>query len=147
MRPVFVLLALIVGCPAAAATPSISSAGQAAAFRAAGFKQEGREWVRCEGDPSSSRMPGELETADLNGDGAPEVWIRESSTYCYGQTAEAFVLLTRKNSGWAVLLDEVGVANPLSAGRGGWPEIEVGGPGAGPFPVYRYEGSRYVRTR
>lgn len=73
--------------------------------------------------------------------------MRESSTYCYGNTAEAFVLVGKDaEHDWAVLLDEVGVPIERETRQHGWPDIEVGGPGAGPFPVYRFDGTRYVRA-
>jgi hypothetical protein len=129
------------------AAPTLSPADKAAAFRAAGFTLKGREWVRCDGTATASRMSGFIEAADLNGDGAPEAWVRESSTFCYGHTAEAFVLLTRKGAGWAVLLDEVGMALPRKTRTKGWPDVEVGGPGMGPFPVYHFNGTKYARGR
>lgn len=130
-----------------AATPALAAADQAAAFKAAGFKQQGREWIRCEGDESASRQGGSIEAADLNGDGVPEAWVRESSLFCYGNTGEAFVLLTKKSDGWTVLLDTPGVAMPRKAKTMGWPDIEVGGPGMGPMPVYHFNGTKYVRGR
>jgi hypothetical protein len=82
----------------------------------------------------------------LNGDGAAEAWVKESSLYCYGRAAEALVLLAKDARGtWTTLLDEVGVPVVLKTRHQGWPELEVGGPGAGPFPVYRYDGKTYVR--
>lgn len=90
-------------------------------------------------------MYGWLEVADLNGDGAPEAWIRESSGFCYGATAEAVVLLTRKPTGWTVLLDEVGMPLELKSRSNGWPDIEVGGPGFDTMPIFRFNGVKYVR--
>ena len=140
------LTALAAAGAASAATPVLSAADKTAAFRAAGFKPSGREWVRCE-DEAASAQTGFIEAADLNGDGAPEAWVRESSTFCYGNTAEAFVLVTKRPAGWSVLLDEVGMALERPTKRQGWPDIEVGGPGGGPFPVFRYDGAKYVRAR
>jgi hypothetical protein len=94
-----------------------------------------------------SAQPGWLEPADLNGDGSPEVWVKESSTFCYGNTAEAFVLLTKTPTGWKVLLDQVGVPVELPVKAAGWPVLEVGGPGMGPFPRYRFNGAKYVPAR
>ena len=37
-----------------------------------------------------------------------------------------------------------GVALPLETRHNGWPDIEVGGPGPGPFPVYRFDGAAYM---
>jgi hypothetical protein len=140
-------LTLLSAASATAAPPTLTGADRAAAFKAAGFKPKGRDWVRCDDTETASRTPGFIEVDDLNGDGAPEAWVRESSTFCYGNTAEAFVLVTRKGSAWVVLLDEVGIAVPRPTKTLGWPDIEVGGPGPGPFPVYRYNGTKYVRGR
>lgn len=140
-----VLLALFAAGEAQAEPASLTAADKAAAFRAAGFKLQGTEWTRCEDDVTASRQSGSIELADLNQDGAPEAWVRESSLFCYGNIAEAFVLLTRRPSGWKVILDEVGSALELPTGYLGWPDIEVSGPGVGAMPVYRFNGSRYVR--
>lgn len=131
----------------ALAAPPLTPSDKAAAFKAAGFKQKGQEWVRCDDTETASRQNGSIEVADLNGDGAPEAWVRESSLFCYGNTAEAFVLVTKKGPGWTVLLDEVGIAGPRKTKSLGWPDIEVGGPGMGPFPVYRFNGTKYVLGR
>jgi hypothetical protein len=149
MRPGLCIAALI-ACAvsrASAAAPALAPADEAAAFRAAGFELKGREWIRCDDPDTASRQGGSIEAADLNGDGAPEAWVRESSLYCYGNTAEAFVLLTRTGGAWTVLLDSPGVATPLKTKTMGWPDIEVGGPGLGPMPVYRFDGTKYVRIR
>jgi hypothetical protein len=91
-------------------------------------------------------MPGSIEPADLNGDGLPEAFVKESSTFCYGNTAESFVLVTKGKDGkWLKLMDEVGIADVKSAKTNGWPDIEVGGPGMGPVPVFRFNGKTYVR--
>jgi hypothetical protein len=128
---------------ASAAEPSATE--RAAIFQAAGFKPKGDRYVRCEDDVTASYMPGQIELQDLNGDGKAEAWVKESSTFCYGNTAEFFVLLGKNASGkWTVLLQEVGVPLVLESRTRGWPDIEVGGPGAGPFPVYRYDGRAYV---
>jgi hypothetical protein len=123
----------------------LGATDRAAVFAAAGFVPRGDQYVRCDDTVTASSMPGWIELADLNRDGRPEAWVRESSLYCYGHTAEAFVLLTQSDAGgWIKLLDEIGVALPLETQHNGWPDIEVGGPGAGPFPVYRFDGSGYV---
>jgi hypothetical protein len=120
-----------------------------AAFTAAGFQQatDGR-WIRCQEDPPTmSYMPGQAEVADLNGDGQPEVWITESSLFCYGNTGSAFVLLTRGDTAWRPLLEEVGIPAQLDERHDGWPDIEIGGPGFGQFPVYRWNGHDYTREK
>ena len=130
----------------ATAAPAVepSAADKAAIFKAAGFKAKGGKFVRCE-DDSPSAVPGSIEMEDLNGDGNAEAWVKESSTNCYGMTAEAFVLLTKDaKSSWTVILDQVGIAVVQTKKHKGWFGIEVGGPGMGPFPVYRYNGKKYA---
>jgi hypothetical protein len=138
-----VLVALL--ATSAQAAPALTETDKVAAFNAAGFHREGGQWLRCEDRQTSSRTPGAIEADDLNGDGRPEAWITESSTFCYGNTAEAFVLVTKTPRGWTALLDEVGIATAQRTKTAGWPDIEVGGPGLGPFPVYRFNGTNYRR--
>jgi len=142
-----VALAVLAAAPAAHA--DLAPAEQAAVFKAAGFKKaRGGQYIRCrEEPPTASYMAGRIELEDLNGDGRPEAWVKESSVFCYGNTAEAFVLLTRDDGGWRVLLDAVGVPVVRKAKRGEWPDIEVGGPGFGKFPVYRWDGKTYGAQR
>lgn len=139
------LLPILVLGPALA--EELGAEDRAAVFAAAGFVPRADQYVRCDDTVTASAMPGFIELADLNGDGRPEAWVRESSLFCYGDTAEAFVLLTRDADGtWIKLLDQIGVALPLEAHHDGWPDIEVGGPGSGPFPVYRFDGTSYVHA-
>lgn len=144
-RICFALGAFLLSCSfAIAAVPA--PADSAAIFKAAGFKAKGGKQVRCEDDVTQSYSAGSIEMEDLNGDGRAEAWVKEGSLFCYGNTAEAFVLLTKgANGAWTSILDEVGVALLLDTKHKGWRDIEVGGPGMGPFPVYRYDGKKYVR--
>lgn len=140
------VLGLAIGLVAPAfAADEPSAAEKAAIFKAAGFKAKGDKFVRCE-DSSASAMTGFIEWDDLNGDGTKEAFVRESSTFCYGHTAEAFVLVAKNDKGeWTVLLDQVGMALVHDTkAKNGWKDIEVGGPGAGPFPKFRYNGTKYV---
>ncbi len=137
-------LAIFLATAGSVVAQELSAEDKAAVFAAAGFTPRGDQYIRCD-DTAASAMSGFIETADLNGDGSPEAWVRESSSFCYGYTAEAFVLLTRGADGaWVKLLDQVGVGLPLETTHNGWPDIEVGGPGAGPFPVFRHDGKAYV---
>ena len=131
---------------ASAASQVLSSRDQAAVFAAAGFKVKSGNFVRCEEDPPTpSYSPGSIEVADLNHDGLPEAWVTESSTFCYGDTGTAFVLVTRDAKGvWHKLLDEVGIADVKEIKHAGWPDIEVGGPGMGPFPRFHFNGTKYI---
>jgi hypothetical protein len=142
LGPASIALLLLASCAVNAAAASLSPADTAAAFKAAGFARKGAAWTRC--DDASPGYASNIEAADLNRDGAPEAWVRESSTMCYGATGEAFVLLTKRGPVWTPLLDETGIAVPHAAKHLGWPDIEIGGPGMGPFPVYRFNGTKYV---
>lgn len=138
------------GTAAATAAPAqLTPAEQAAVFKAAGFKKaRSGQYIRCEEDPPTlSYMPGQIELADLNGDGQPEAWVKESSLFCYGNTAEFFVLLTRDGGGWRKLLESAGIPVVRKARHGGWPDIEVGGPGFGKPLVYRWNGRAYAGKR
>lgn len=149
-RSTIPLVLLLCGVATAtfAAQITLNATDRAAAFKAAGFVPKGNEYVRCDDTVTLSREPGHLEAADLNGDGRPEVFVKESSTYCYGNTAEAFVLVGKQANGtWKVMLDAVGIAVVNETRHSGWPDIEVGGPGFGPFPVYRFDGTTYVQGR
>ena len=57
-------------------------------------------------------------------------------------------LLSRQaNGGWKLMNANQGIAGFLKAkGVGGWPDIEVGGPGFC-FPVLRWNGSAYRFNR
>lgn len=145
-------LSLLSAAPAMAeAVPAkdMSAADRAAIFKAAGFKAKGDKWVRCDDEVTQSGMSGFIEVEDLNGDGVNEAWVRESSLFCYGNTAEAFVLVGKDAKGaWSILLDQVGMGLPLDTkSKSGWKDIEVGGPGAGPFPKFRYNGTKYVARK
>ena len=122
----------------------LSAADRSAIFKAAGFKPKGQKWTRCAEDPSPSHEFGRIELEDLNKDGTPEAWVIETSTFCYGNTEQAFVLLRRTASGWGILLDEVGIGVVKPAKHNGWPDIEIGGPGFGSFPVTKFNGAKYV---
>lgn len=151
-RSAAALLAWLIVAPAGAAPPpdsTLTPADRAAVFKAAGFKARGNPYVRCEEDPpTASYTPGRIEVVDLNGDGRPEAWVTESSLFCYGNTASFFVLVTKDEGGtWRKLMEEVGVATALATKHLGWPDIEVGGPGFGKFPVHRWNGKVYVAPR
>jgi hypothetical protein len=137
-------LPLSVAAPAADLR-GLTEGDLAAAFTTAGFTQasDGR-WIRCREDPPTlSYMAGQAEINDLNGDGSPEVWISEGSIFCYGNTGNAVVLLTRTGNSWRKLLDEMGMQRVLETKHAGWPDIEIGGPGFAPFPVYQWDGVNY----
>jgi hypothetical protein len=123
----------------------------AAIFRAAGFRQIRGRWESGCNDPSTGAVydPGRIEQVkDLNGDGRPEALVIESGSYCYGNTGEAFWLVSQQANGtWKSIFNRIGIAELLTTkGVGGWPDISVGGPGFC-FPVVRWNGSAYVDHR
>jgi hypothetical protein len=129
----------------AAFASDVSPQDRAAIFEAAGFKPMGANWTRCEEEPrTASYSPGAIELEDLDGDGKPEAWVRESSTFCYGAAGEHFALLRRDATGWHVVLESDGMFLVRDAQHAGWPDIEVGGPGFDSV-VYRWNGKAYGR--
>jgi hypothetical protein len=148
MKTALLLAAAALAAAPAFAADTFSAADKTAIFKAAGFKLKAGKQVRCEDDTTASYMAGFIEEADLNGDGANEAFVRESSSFCYGHTAEAFVLVAKNAKGeWTAILDQVGMALVLDTKKNGWKDIEVGGPGMGPFPKYRYNGKKYAAKK
>ncbi|MEO6715796.1 MAG: hypothetical protein ABIM50_00900 [Novosphingobium sp.] len=142
------LLLFFAGSAAVAAEAQIrlTTADQAAAFRAAGFNLVGRQWKAC-GDPGTdSYTPGAIEVLrDIDGDGLPDAVITEGSTSCFGMTGTGFSLVSKRaNGSWRLIHESQGIATilPRRAARG-WPDIEIGGPGFC-FPVVRWNGRAYV---
>lgn len=146
----FIAAAALLACSAAAssAPPALSPADQAAAFKAAGFTQKGQQWRQCD-DPSPASTPGEIaEVRDVNGDGLPEAVVTEGGTFCYGHTGAGYTVVSKQADGsWKQITGGTGVISFLpTKGKGGWPDIEVGGPGFC-FPVERWNGKDYVLNR
>lgn len=132
----------------AAQTPA---ARDAAIFGAAGFKQTRRGWESGCDDPGAGAVydAGKIEQVkDLNGDGRPEAVVVEGGTYCYGNTSQAFWLMSQQADGaWKLIHTDTGIAEFLTTkGVGGWPDISIGGPGFC-FPVVRWNGKEYVSNR
>jgi len=149
MRTATLILAAWAIASPAAAQVRLLPADQAAAFRAAGFKKVGTQWRGC-GDPGSSGyVPGSIDMVkDLNGDGRLEAIISEGSTFCYGATEAGYAIVSKQANGtWRLVTKGSGVVTPLSTrGTGGWPDLEIGGPGFC-FPVLRWSGTEYKLHR
>ncbi|MDF3933359.1 hypothetical protein [Pseudomonas citronellolis] len=144
MRSLAFLL-LATAFPAVAA-PTLSPADSAAAFKAAGYTLKGKDWRSDCDDGSPSYTPASLDqVADLNGDGRPEALISEGGTACYGATGAGYSLVSQQADGsWKLVTRGTGMVSFLgSKGVGGWPDIEVGGPGFC-FPVERWNGKEYA---
>jgi hypothetical protein len=133
----------------ALAQAALSPADTAAAFEAAGFARIGNEWRACEDPGTASYSPGAIESvADVNGDGLPEAVITESSLFCHGNQGAGYVVVSQQGPGrWRRIAEGSGMISFLKTrGVGGWPDIEVGGPGFC-FPVERWNGREYARVR
>lgn len=142
------LLVAAIGAPALAQT-TLSVADRAAAFRAAGFARHGTQWRKCDDPGTASYTPGSIEQVrDLNGDGRPEALITEGSLFCHGNTGVGFDLVSKQADGkWKLMVSRTGIAGFLTTkGVGGWPDIEIGGPGFC-FPVERWNGREYRFNR
>lgn len=136
---------------AAAAVAAPAPADKLALFKAAGFVQQHGQWrsANCDDPGTAAYSPGTIESfADVNGDGNPEAVVTESSSYCYGNTGTAFWLVSKQADGkWALMAQDTGVLRFLKTkGSGGWPDIEIGGPGFC-FPIMRWNGKSYVADR
>jgi hypothetical protein len=123
----------------------LGPADRAKAFTAAGFARRAGQWRKC-GDPGTAGyLPGRIDSvADRNGDGLPEAVIMEDSSYCFGMTGTGFALVGKQaNGSWRLLFESAGIPTFLARrGIGGWPDIEVGGPGFC-FPRYRWNGKAW----
>ncbi|MCB1965197.1 MAG: hypothetical protein KDI64_03840 [Candidatus Accumulibacter sp.] len=127
---------------------TLSAADEAAAFKAAGFTLKDKRWQACD-DPTPGYTPGAIsEVRDLNGDGQPEAVITEGGTFCYGNTGVGYSLVSKQaNGSWKLVTSGTGIITFLSTtGVGGWPDIEIGGPGFC-FPVERWNGRKYALQR
>ncbi|MET0364574.1 MAG: hypothetical protein ABW169_07955 [Sphingobium sp.] len=137
--------------PAFAASPKLSVAEQAAIFQAAQFRKTRRGWESGCDDPGAgaSYQSGSIDHyGDVNGDGRPEAVVIEGGSYCYGNTGQAFWLVSKQADGrWKLLYRETGIATfQKTRGVGGYPDLEVGGPGFC-FPIMRWNGRAYVQNR
>ena len=133
-----------------AAAATAPPAEQAVIFKAAGFSRKGGVWKsgNCNGAESESYEPGAINAyRDLNSDGRPEAVVTERGAVCYGMTGTHFWLLSKQATGWRLIYNETAMPDFLkTAGVGGWPDIQLGGPGFC-FPVYRWNGRAYALDR
>lgn len=134
---------------AAMTMAALSAAEEKAAFTAAGFKFNGKQWRAC-GDPgSASYEPGFVQIVhDLNRDGQPEAILTEGSAACFGQAGAGYWLVSKQaNGSWRLITKGIGMVRVLETrGVGNWPDLEIGGPGFC-FPVERWNGRAYVLNR
>lgn len=138
MKRIYALLAALL---VAAAPASFSPPDRIKLLAAAGFA--GTKSCAT-GEPGWPRSRIDIEAVDLNGDGKPEAIVNEDNVACYGNTGTAFVIVARDAKGiWRAVGGDTGVAVVRSTKRGGWRDIEVGGPGFGRRPVLRWNGAAY----
>ena len=125
----------------------LTEAERSAVFRAAGAVQRKGMWLICAEEPNPSGAVIES-VRDLNGDGLPEALVTEGGTYCYGHAETGYQLLSRQADGrWRVVSGGSGMPEFLKTrGKGGWPDISIGGPGFC-FPVERWDGKEYKLNR
>lgn len=144
MKVIVAITSILLCQTALAGTGTLKPADEAAAFKAAGFKEHGKHWKSCK-DSSASYVPGAVDTVqDLNGDGLPEAIITEGSTACFGDTGVGYTLVSKQADGnWRVMSRGVGILLvQATKGKDGWPDLEIGGPGFC-FPIERWNGSEY----
>ncbi|CDF84821.1 hypothetical protein PKB_3478 [Pseudomonas knackmussii B13] len=144
-HPRFACMLLVALPLVATAAMHLTPADSSAAFKAAGFTLKGKDWRSDCDDGSPSYTPASLDqVADFNGDGRPEALISEGGTNCNGATGAGYRLVSKQADGsWKLVTGGTGMVTILgSKGVGGWPDIEVGGPGFC-FPVERWNGKEY----
>jgi hypothetical protein len=128
---------------APAPSPGGSAADREAALRAAGFPAVRGKHPACDKSQEAT-----IEVRDLNGDGRPDAVVSDFGTDCYGSTEQGFVIVTRDAGGtWRKVYASPGIPTfQTTRGAGGWPDVEVGGPGFC-FPIQRWNGGDYVTVR
>jgi len=142
------IIALVAYTPASAQVP-MTLTDQAGAFHAAGFKRVGQQWRSCDDPGTASYVSGSIDTVrDMDGDGRPEAIISEGSAFCFGATGAGYAVVSKQANGtWKLVSKGAGIVTPLATkGVGGWPDLEIGGPGFC-FPVHRWNGAAYVHHR
>jgi len=77
-----------------------------------------------------------------------EAVVNEGGAICYGMTGTHFWLLSKQMNGtWKLVHDETAMPEFLTTkGVGGWPDIQMGGPGFC-FPIWRWNGRQYTLNR
>lgn len=139
-------LLLLAGCVIAAAPPQLSPTERVAVFKAAGAVQRGGKWLLCPDEPNPEDSSIE-QLHDLNGDGRPEAVITEGGSFCYGHAYRGYAIVSKQaNGSWRPIAQGSGIPNFLATKSGGWPDMEIGGPGFC-FPVQRWNGKGYAFHR
>ena len=128
-----------------ASLAGLTAEDRVAIFKAAGASPVGRgQWTMCTDDKADRSTISSAR--DINGDGRPDAIVTDSgaSTMCYGNTGQAYALVSKQANGrWVKMTDAIAIPMLLS-GRGvdGYPDIANGGPGMC-FLVVRWNGRTY----
>ena len=85
----------------------------------------------------------EAEVKDLNGDGQPEVFTKRYGGMFGRAGVELQLYVKGKGGKWMPQFGFPGDYKILSTKAGGYPDIEIQGPGTC-FPVWRWNGSAYA---
>ncbi len=84
----------------------------------------------------------DAEVVDLNGDGQAEVFTRRYGSMFGMAGVEVELYIKARNGQWMPQFGFPGNYKILEAKAGGYPDIEIQGPGTC-FPVWRWKGSAY----
>jgi len=120
-------------------------------FTVVGYKRVGGSWKGCDGTsdaefPADDNVVGGAPIIDLNGDGNPEVIVRDDGSECYGNSGGQFNILTPVPGGWKSVANGQDSPSILPArSRAGWRDIVDGGPGFC-HSRYRNDGKGYQRV-
>ena len=89
----------------------------------------------------------QVEIRDLNGDGQPEVIVLAGNACASGMAGQTLTLFIKTDGKWVPHINvPSGGYKVLPTQHGGWPEIEVGGPGFC-IPIWGMKGTAYDLVR
>lgn len=135
---------------AAMSMAALSAPDERAAFTAAGFKLNGKDWRSCAKPSGTDYTPGfTWVVADLNRDGRMEAVLAERGGGCFGPAGAGYWLVSKQADGsWRLISKGLGTVRVLEGtqGVGNWPDLEIGGAGQC-FPIHRWNGRSYVVNR
>lgn len=149
------LFTFVLLCTSVDAKPSVTQAQALQIFKAGQytgkFNPKNLTSTSCEMlDNEKHCMVARIEFyKDINGDSKKEALIIDEAQtiYAYGNTGQAFTLLSQDKSGFHEIASEIAIPKLLKTkGKNGYPDIELGGPGFC-FSVLRYNGKIYQHHR
>lgn len=99
-------------------------------FITAGYKRGPGGWKGCDGTSDAEIPDGDNAIIDLNGDGNPEVVVRDDNAECYGNSGGRFTILSPVPGGWRKIGEGQDIPLILKTrSRAGWLDYEEGGSG------------------